>query len=143
VANAKLKNLEPEMQRHFEFDAAKADAAMAKQQATAAPSRLLGSPGTGPDITRANAKAVMDEATAKVIAIVNQPVQALPVTPSMRVSTYSPGWFHDGAVKPEFGTVDIRTSQDTHYSKDTYVTSDLNPGVAFLGSEIEFNGMTK
>jgi hypothetical protein len=38
--------------------------------------------------------------------------------------------------------VDIRTTQQFPYV-DQYVTSDLNPGVVFLGQELEFNSMTK
>jgi hypothetical protein len=143
AANIKLKNLDPEMQKHFHYDATKAEAVMAKQKLNAASTSLLGDPMKEPVVDRSNAKSVMDDALARVTAIVNQPVKTLTRTPDMVVSVYSPGWFHDGAMKPEFGTVDVRASQDTHYSKDTYVSSDLNPGVAFLGAEIEFNPMTK
>ena len=61
----------------------------------------------------------------------------------MRVSTYRPGWFHDGAIKPDFNNVDVRASRETSYDKNQYVTSDLNPGVVFLAAELEFNPMTK
>ena len=61
----------------------------------------------------------------------------------MAVSTCSPGWFHAGAMKPEFESVDVRTTQDNQFDRRPYVTSDLNPGVVFVGSEIEFNPMTK
>jgi len=61
----------------------------------------------------------------------------------MNVSTYHPGWFHDGASKPNFNTVDVRKTQDLQYSKHEYVTSDLNPGIVFRGSDVEFNGMLK
>jgi hypothetical protein len=39
--------------------------------------------------------------------------------------------------------VDIRTTRETPYASHTYVTSDLNPGVVFLGAELEFNSNTK
>jgi hypothetical protein len=67
----------------------------------------------------------------------------LPRTPDMEVSLYSPGWFHDGAIKPDFATDDVRTTQETKYGQNRYVTSDLNPGVVFVGSDLEFNSLTK
>lgn len=85
----------------------------------------------------------LDAAADKVKAIVNQPVVAYRRVPGMSVSVYSPGWFHAGASKPDFATVDVRQSQDLGFAKNKYVTSDLNPGLVFLGSDLEFNGMTK
>lgn len=78
-------------------------------------------------------------ATARVIEIVNQPVRHL--ARSGPVAVYSPGWFHAGAIRPDFNTVDVRTTQELIY-KD-HVTSDLNPTEMFIGSELEFNAMTK
>jgi hypothetical protein len=53
----------------------------------------------------------------------------------------------DGSIqvanKPNYKVVDIRKTQDTSYGKHEYVTSDLNPGIVFHGSEVEFNSMTK
>ena len=85
----------------------------------------------------------LDEAVARVKAIVNQPVTHLTRTPDMMVGVYGPGWFHDGAEKPDFANVDIRSTQDLLYSKYPYVTSDLNPDEVFIGSELEFNSATK
>jgi hypothetical protein len=85
----------------------------------------------------------MDEAVARVKEIVNQPVTHLSRTPDMRVAVYSPGWFHEGAETPDFASVDIRATQELIYSKYEYVSSDLNPDEAFIGSELEFNSMTK
>lgn len=84
-----------------------------------------------------------DAARAKdeVIAIVNQPIEHLPRTSQAAVS--SPGWFHPGAIKPDFNTVDIRATQQLIYENDSYVTSDLNPNEMFLGRQLEFNAMTK
>jgi hypothetical protein len=79
----------------------------------------------------------------RVKFIVNQPVNVIQRTGDMTVSTFQPGWFHDGAITPDFNTVDIRSTQETTYDRYEYVTSNLNPGVAFLGREIEFNRMTK
>ena len=89
-------------------------------------------------------KTEMDETIQKVNAIVNQPVTAVRRTTAMKVSTFQPGWFHEGATKPDFNSVDVRTTQDTGaYDNSPYVTSDLNPGLAFVGRQLEFNPMTK
>jgi hypothetical protein len=85
----------------------------------------------------------MTNAYSRVLQIVNQPVKALARTSHMRVSTSSPGWFHEGATKPDFSIVDVRQSQEFPYAKNQYVTSDLNPGIVFLGQKLEFNAMTK
>jgi hypothetical protein len=85
----------------------------------------------------------MKAAIQQVQQIVNQPVTRLTRTQEMRVATYRPGWFHDGASKPDYNIVDVRTTRETPYDKNEYVTSDLNPGVVFIGSELEFNPMTK
>jgi len=77
----------------------------------------------------------------KVREIVNQPVTHLPRSGSF--DTFSPGWFHPGANEPDYGNVDIRTTQDFPYSASDYVSSDLNPTEMFVGSELEFNAMTK
>ncbi len=87
--------------------------------------------------------AEMNDAIAKVKAIVNQPVGALKRTPGMNPSVSSPGWFHDGAIKPDFNNVDVRLTQETSHFNKPYVTSDLNPGYVFVGSHLEFNPMIK
>lgn len=79
------------------------------------------------------------QAERRVREIVNQPVMHLPR--SGPVTLFSPGWFHAGAVKPDFSTVDIRDSQEFPYQG--HVASDLNPSEMFDGSELEFNAMTK
>jgi len=89
-------------------------------------------------------KSQMNDAIFKVQDIVNQPVKQLKRTPDMvDVAFYSPGWFHQGAIKPDFNTVDVRATQQMDYDGHQYVTSDLNPGVVFIGRELEFNPMTK
>src|SRR5215467_12957533 len=85
----------------------------------------------------------MDEAIHQVEKIVNQPVAAYRRAAGMHVGLFSPGWFHPGATKPDFNNVDVRTTQETPYDSHQYVTSDLNPGLVFLGSQLEFNSMTK
>ena len=96
-----------------------------------------------PQAQRPAVEAELKAAIQSVQRIVNQPVTQLKRTPEMKVSEYSPGWFHEGAAKPDFNTVDVRATRDTNYSKNEYVTSDLNYGVVFLGAELEFNPMTK
>ena len=88
-------------------------------------------------------KSEMNAAVKKVQEIVNQPVKRIPIQPGMRYSTYREGWFHPGAAKPDFNTIDIRPTQQTPYAADEYVTSDLNRGVVFRGPELEFNTYTK
>jgi hypothetical protein len=85
----------------------------------------------------------MNSAIHQVEKIVNQPVVAYRPVAGMEVSTFRPGWFHEGAIKPKFNSVDVRTTQETPYAQHQYVTSDLNPGIVFLGSQLEFNSMTK
>jgi hypothetical protein len=95
------------------------------------------------DAQRASLETEEQAAIQDVRKIVNQPVTQHPRTEEMDVATYMPGWFLAGAKKPDFINVDVRRTQDTSYGKHEYVTSDLNPGVAFVGKEVEFNPMTK
>jgi hypothetical protein len=147
VANAKLKKLDPALQTHFRDAAAKAAASEKKAQIAAAQRAataglISGSPAN--QSSAANTEAIdVNQAIARVKAIINQPVTQIAPAPGMNVTTYRPGWFHDGAIKPDFNNVDIRKSQDINYGKHEYVTSDLNPDVVFKGSEVEFNPMTK
>jgi len=85
----------------------------------------------------------MNAAIQQVEKIVNQTVPAYPRKPGIHVSEFSPGWFHEGAIKPDFNTVDVRTSRETPYDKYPYVSSELNPGLYFIGSQLEFNANTK
>jgi len=91
----------------------------------------------------ATLRAEMEDAITKAKAIINQPVKRYARTRGMRVSTFEQGWFHEGAFKPDFKAADVRVTRETPYDKYPYVTSDLNPGVAFRGSDLEFNSMTK
>ncbi len=85
----------------------------------------------------------LTNAWLRVCAIVNQPVQAYQLDHRDHVSISSPGWFHPGASIPDFNTVDVRQTQQFPYASDPYITSDLNPGMMFKGSDLEFNAMTK
>ena len=84
-----------------------------------------------------------NDAMEQVRKIVNQPVTRYVRQPGMQVAVFSTGWFHPGAVTPDFNNVDVRTTQDKMYDKYGYVSSDLNPGVVFLGRDLEFNWNTK
>jgi hypothetical protein len=89
-------------------------------------------------------KAQKNDAIFKVQDIVNQPITHLKRTADMgNIAYYDQGWFHPGAVTPDFDHVDIRKTQELVYEGKQYVTSDMNPGEVFLGSELEFNSMTK
>jgi hypothetical protein len=92
---------------------------------------------------RAAVEAERKAAVEAVQRIVNQPVRSFQRTDEMRVTTYRPGWFHDGAMMPDFKNVDVRSTRETSYDGKEYVTSDLNPGIVFHGDDLEFNPMTK
>jgi hypothetical protein len=86
----------------------------------------------------------MKAAIEKVAKIVNQPVVRLPRTgDTTGLGLFSPGWFHPGAIKPDFDHVDVRKSQELTYQQYVYVSSDLNPTEMFIGRDLEFNAMTK
>jgi hypothetical protein len=101
------------------------------------------SPASKRDAQIASVKRAHKNAVARVQTIVNQPVTVLERTPEMKVAQYPGGWFHEGAIKPDFNNVDVRSTQETKYGQFHYVSSDLNPGVVFVGKELEFNSMTK
>jgi len=84
-----------------------------------------------------------DAAIEQVKRIVNQPVQALPYAADQGVAMYRPGWFHDGAARPDFLNVDVSQTQQFPYDKFEYVASDISPGVMYRGHDLEFNGNTK
>lgn len=84
----------------------------------------------------------LTNAWQRVDQIVNQPVKAYVRSPDAVVSVYSPGWFHEGAMRPDFDNVDVRKTQEFIY-KNQYVSSDQNPGIMFMGRDLEFNSMTK
>lgn len=93
----------------------------------------------------AQLKAALQQAEDQVRAIVNQPVTRVERTRSSHPVVYSPGWFHEGANRPAYATIDVRTTQDFPYNVkgSRYVSSDLNPTEMFLASELEFNANTK
>jgi hypothetical protein len=103
-------------------------------------------PAQQPTNARAQIAAVQSEMNAaiqQVQKIVNQPVAGFARTAGIRAASFTPGWFHEGATKPDFNTVDVRATQECIYDNYDYVTSDLNPRVMFVGRQLEFNAMTK
>ncbi len=94
---------------------------------------------TRPESRRLETEAA--QARQRVIEIINQPVT--PIPRSDTAYEVSPGWFHPGAIKPDFDTVDVRSTQEFPYDAHQYVTSDVTPAQMFRSSEVEFNAMTK
>ena len=95
----------------------------------------------GADAARITAE--RDAAIEQVKRIVNQPVRAVPYSADAHVGRFSPGWFHDGAARPDFLRVDVRATQQFPYDQFEFVTSDVSPGVMFRGADLEFNANTK
>ena len=93
---------------------------------------------TAPSVSAEQDKA---QAIARVVEIINRPVTHLARTDE--AGLFSPGWFHEGAIKPDFANVDVRATQELPYKDYRWVTSDLNPQEMFIASELEFNAMTK
>jgi hypothetical protein len=125
-------------------------ASPAPAPAATMPSPPAGAPAqpkdTGPvsgDVAEARAK--LNDALARVRAIVNQPVESFPLTDEIKYKApiYRPGWFHPGAVVPDFNVIEVEKTQELNYAKDEWVTSDATPGLAFRGADLEFNAMTK
>jgi hypothetical protein len=79
----------------------------------------------------------------QVEAIVCQPVPAYRRDDSYRISIFSPGWFHPGAITPDFNRVDVRKTQESPYAAHPWVSSDITPTMMWHGSDLEFNSMTK
>jgi hypothetical protein len=100
-------------------------------------------PQLSPQAQLAALRKEQNDAVARVRNIINQPVEPLARTPEMRVEMFGPPWFHPGATTPDFDNVDIRKTQEMPYDPYAYVSSALNPGLAWVGSELEFNSMTK
>jgi hypothetical protein len=91
-----------------------------------------GTPAPAQETTNAQAQIAaaqseMNAAIQQVQKIVNQPVAGFARTAGNRAANFTPGWFHEGATKPDFNTVDVRATQERIYDKYDYVTSDLNP----------------
>ncbi len=108
-----------------------------------APTSAPAHPLTTPEQIAAD-KSALGQAIERVKGIVNRAPPSLPIAPGMNVASFGDAWFHPGAIRPGFNTVDIRKSRElSNYSKFDFVSSNLNPGIAFPGDELEFNPMTK
>jgi len=97
-------------------------------------------PPLSPAAQIASLRRQLDDAVKRVQAIVNQEVPPLPRDPGMRLWEY---YFHDGATRPDFNTVDVRATQETHYDEHDYITWKGHPDLMWPGRELEFNSMTK
>jgi hypothetical protein len=104
-----------------------------------APLQAVQQPDPGAKVT-----AELETAVARVKEIVNQPVTRLLMGPGDKAALFRPGWFHEGAITPDFDHVDVRASREcAQYARWPYVTPDVTPGTRFIGSELEFNPTTK
>jgi len=118
--------------------------------AVPAPTRPPGNPTPAPiSPTAANIPRIyalanqVNAAVARVVAIVNQPINHLQRKPGMKIMLFSPPWFNPVTLRPDFGSVDITPYQEIPYAQYEYVSSTINADEAFLGAELEFNPMTK
>ncbi|HEY1848754.1 MAG TPA: hypothetical protein VGG37_06085, partial [Opitutaceae bacterium] len=103
-------------------------------------------PAPPPDAPAGSPAAItyeMNQAFDAVRRIVNQRPRSVPITGGMNVEGYGDSYFHPGAIKPDFNKVDVRASQQLVYDRYEYVSSNMNPGIAFFGRQLEFNPMTK
>jgi len=117
-------------------------AVSAAQQQASPPTPTPARPLTTQEQIAALRKEQIDAET-QVKNIINQTVAPVERTPEMRVTMFGPPWFHPGAATPDFNTADVRKTQETPYDRYEYVSTELNPGLAWVGSELEFNSMTK
>jgi hypothetical protein len=86
-------------------------------------------------------KRQLNDAVTRVKGIINQEVASQPKPPALSLWIFH---FHDGATRPDFNTVDVRTSQETNnYDAHEYITWEGRPELMWPGNELEFNPMTK
>jgi len=90
----------------------------------------------------AQTQRTLADAVDRVKRIVNQPMHPVPKRANMEIYTY-PGWFHPGAITPDFNNVDVRQTQQCDYDNEPYIASKEKPELIFVGKEAEFNPMTK
>jgi hypothetical protein len=136
----------PDVTIKFKDDVVISIKARVSEPVRAAPATSAARPPVPLAAQVAAARTDLKEAVDRVNVIVNQPVRSVPRTREIwnRCSWFPDGWFHPGAVTPDFNNVDIRKTQETsNYAPFEYVSSSLTPTLAFPGSEIEFNAMTK
>lgn len=99
--------------------------------------------------TRARIAALQDEerkAVERVIEIVNDPVEMLPLEPGMSLGDFNNGWFDASAEVPDFDNADVAQTQETaRYlgRKHEFGTTRLNPGFAFRLADLAYNRQTR
>jgi len=87
-------------------------------------------------------KGQLDDAVTRVRRVVNQSVTPLPKDPTLKFRGQF--YFHDGATRPDFNTVDVRATQEKVYDSEGYILwQGAPPDVMWDGRELEFNAMTK
>ena len=148
AAGVPFANLPPAVQKEMGYDPAQTPAVTSATASGAEAVKVTNTPPAQalPPMPKDRMAALQLErsnAWQRVVQIVNRPVQVYARTDQRHVALYSPGWFHPGASRPDFNTVDVRKTQELVYAQSQYVTSDLNPGKVFLGQGLEFNAMTK
>jgi hypothetical protein len=108
------------------------------------PTPVLPTNGTQAQVAQIYALAdQVNSAVKAILTIINAPVTHVPKQAGMKIQSFGPLWFKPGATRPDFNNPDIAKTQELPYAKYAYVSSDLNPDEAFIGSELEFNTMTK
>lgn len=109
---------------------------------TAAPATAHGKAPTVAEQIAAD-QAEMNRAIEQVKQVINRPAFFVPIKDGMNITWWGDTWFHPGATVPDYDKVDITKSQELQYSQYEYVASKLRPDIAFPGTGLEFNSMTK
>jgi hypothetical protein len=108
------------------------------------PTPVLPANGTKDQVSKIYALAdQVNTAVKSILTIVNQPVTHVPRQAGMKIQSFGPQWFQPGSTRPDFNNPDVAKTQQLLYSKYAYVSSELNPNEAFVGSELEYNPMLK
>ncbi len=75
----------------------------------------------------------------RIRSLVNQPPPSLPRTVRMRVQSTSGAWYPETSAAPDYAQVDVRATQQNNYDGKGYLATATDPGVVYLGDELEFN----
>jgi hypothetical protein len=109
---------------------------------TKVPDSNAQAPTPSPEDKVAKAQKDLRDAIEKVKGIVNQPVAMVPRNFRMKVEALD-SFFPDPATKPDFNTVDIKTTRRKDYDQFEFVCLKSNPTVVWVGKTLEFNPMTR
>jgi hypothetical protein len=82
------------------------------------------------------------DAIEKVKGIINQPVPMVPRNFRMKVEALD-AFFPDPATKPDFNSVDVKTTRRQDYDQFEFVCLKSNPSVVWVGKTLEFNPSTR